>query len=95
MTGKLPTIVICRPTGTGLKYAQFIIVLEVKYTVKKVIVFPAPSLDVTNQTLPGRELLNFMYQRPTLCTLHIAVDFLKSLKIAVVWGGGGLVLGYS
>jgi len=31
----------------------------------------------------------FMYRRPTLCTLHIAVDFLKSLEIAVVWGGGG------
>ncbi len=30
----------------------------------------------------------FMYRRPTLCTLHIAVDFLKSLKIAVVLGGG-------
>jgi hypothetical protein len=30
-----------------------------------------------------------MYRRPTLCTLHIAVDFLQSLKIAVVWGGGG------
>jgi hypothetical protein len=30
-----------------------------------------------------------MYRRPTLCTLHIAVDFLKSLEIAVVWGGGG------
>jgi hypothetical protein len=30
----------------------------------------------------------FMYRRPTLCTLHIAVYFLKSLKIAVVWGGG-------
>jgi hypothetical protein len=30
-----------------------------------------------------------MYRRPTLCTLHIAVDFLKSLKIAVVLGGGG------
>ena len=30
----------------------------------------------------------FMYRRPTLCTLHIAVDFLKSLEIAVVWGGG-------
>jgi len=25
-----------------------------------------------------------MYRRPTLCTLHIAVDFLKSLEIAVV-----------
>jgi hypothetical protein len=35
----------------------------------------------------------FMYRRPTLCTLHIAVDFLKSLEIAVVWGGG-VVLGY-
>jgi hypothetical protein len=34
-----------------------------------------------------------MYRRPTLCTLHIAVDFLKSLKIAVVWGWG-VVLGY-
>ncbi len=30
-----------------------------------------------------------MYRRPTLCTLHIAVDFFKSLKIAVVLGGGG------
>jgi len=30
-----------------------------------------------------------MYRRPTLCTLHIAVDFLKSLEIAVVWGGEG------
>ncbi len=29
-------------------------------------------------------LILFMYRRPTLCTLHIAVDFLKSLKIAVV-----------
>jgi hypothetical protein len=29
-----------------------------------------------------------MYRRPTLCTLHIAVDFLKSLKIAVILGGG-------
>jgi hypothetical protein len=35
----------------------------------------------------------FMYRRPTLCTLHIAVDFLKFLKIAVVWGG--VLLGYS
>ncbi len=31
----------------------------------------------------------FMYRRPTLYTLHIAVDFLKSLRIAVVWGEGG------
>ncbi len=30
-----------------------------------------------------------MYRRPTLYTLQIAVDFLKSLYIAVVWGGGG------
>ncbi len=37
---------------------------------------------------------HFMYRRPTLCTLHIAVDFLKSMKIAVVWGGG-VLLGYS
>jgi hypothetical protein len=35
------------------------------------------------------ERYSFMYRRPTLCTLHIAVDFLKSLKIAVVWGGKG------
>jgi hypothetical protein len=32
------------------------------YTVKKVIVFPVPKQDVTNQTLPGRELL--YYSRP-------------------------------
>ncbi len=31
----------------------------------------------------------FMYRRPILCTLHVAVDFLKFPKIAVVWGGGG------
>ncbi len=35
---------------------------EVVYTVKKVIVFPVPSWDVTNQTLPGRKLFN--YSRP-------------------------------
>jgi hypothetical protein len=28
------------------------------YTVKKVIVFPVPSRDVSNQTLPGREEFN-------------------------------------
>jgi|LakMenE18May11ns_1017448.scaffolds.fasta_scaffold6691559_1 hypothetical protein len=39
-------------------------------------------------------ITNFMYRRPTLCTLHIAVDFLKSLKIAVVLEGG-VLLGYS
>jgi hypothetical protein len=32
------------------------------YTVKNVIVFPVPNRDVTKQTLPGRELLN--YSRP-------------------------------
>jgi hypothetical protein len=26
---------------------------------KKAIVFPAPSRDITKQTLPGRELLNY------------------------------------
>jgi hypothetical protein len=36
--------------------------LKVAHTVKKIIVFPVPSWDVTNQTLPGRELLN--YSRP-------------------------------
>jgi hypothetical protein len=29
------------------------------YTVKKVAHFPLPSRDVTNQTLPGRELFNY------------------------------------
>ncbi len=33
-------------------------------------------------------IIYFMYRRQTLCTLHIAVDFLKSLEFAVVWGGG-------
>jgi hypothetical protein len=28
---------------------------KITYTVKKVIIFPVPSRDVTNQTLPGRE----------------------------------------
>ncbi len=32
------------------------------YTVKKVSVFPVLSRDVTNQTLPGREKIN--YSRP-------------------------------
>jgi hypothetical protein len=40
-------------------------------------------------------IMFFMYRRPTLCTLPIAVDFLKSLKIAVVFLGGGVLLGYS
>jgi hypothetical protein len=31
------------------------------YTVKKVIVFPVLNRDVTNQTLPGRELLNYYW----------------------------------
>jgi|688.fasta_scaffold537622_1 hypothetical protein len=30
-------------------------------TVKKVIIFPVPSRDVTNQTLSGRELLNYSW----------------------------------
>jgi hypothetical protein len=32
---------------------------EFLYTVKKVIIFPGPSQDATNQALPGRELLNY------------------------------------
>ena len=41
--------------------------------------------------IPGLpfQLKNFIYRRPTLYLLEIAVDFLKSLEIAVVWGGGG------
>ena len=35
-----------------------------------------------------------MCRRPTLYLLEIAVDFLKSLEIAVVWGGGVVLLGY-
>ncbi len=30
-----------------------------RYNVKKVIVFPVPSRDVTNQTLPGGEKFNY------------------------------------
>jgi hypothetical protein len=41
-----------------LAYAHIVI----PYTVKKVIVFLVPSQDVTNQTLPCREILN--YSRP-------------------------------
>ena len=40
-----------------------------------------------------KALDDFMYRRSTLYPLEIAVDFLKSLYIAVVWGGG-VVLGY-
>jgi hypothetical protein len=36
--------------------------LRGSYTVKKVNYFPVPSRDVTNQTLTGREYLN--YSRP-------------------------------
>ncbi len=36
-----------------------------------------------------------MYRRPILWTLYVAVDFLKVLKIAVVWGGGGVLLVHS
>ena len=36
----------------------------------------------------------FMYRRPILWTLYGAVDFLKVLKIAVV-GGGGVLLVHS
>ncbi len=34
-----------------------------RYTVKKVIDFAVPSRNVTNQTLPGRELLNYSLLR--------------------------------
>jgi hypothetical protein len=46
--------------------------------------------------IPGLpfQLKNFIYRRPTLYLLEIAVDFLKSLEIAVVWGGGVVLLGY-
>jgi hypothetical protein len=43
------------PTMMGL-------IIRGHYTVKKFIDFPVPSLDVTDQTLPGREKLN--YSRP-------------------------------
>ncbi len=36
-----------------------------------------------------------MYRRPILWTLYGAVDFLKVLKIAVVGGGGGVLLVHS
>ncbi len=31
------------------------------YTVKKFLIFPVPRRDVTNQTLPGRELLHYSW----------------------------------
>ncbi len=33
-----------------------------------------------------------MYQRPILCTLYGAVDFLNVLKKCCWWGGGGLLV---
>ena len=36
-----------------------------------------------------------MYRRPILWTLYNALDFLKVLKIAVVGGGGGVLLVHS
>jgi hypothetical protein len=34
---------------------HFLLYYVISYTVKKVIDFPVPSRDVTNQTLPGQE----------------------------------------
>jgi hypothetical protein len=52
------TLSITNPQETG-EIAKPCIKHE---AVKKVIVFSVPSRDVTNQTIPGRELLN--YSRP-------------------------------
>ncbi len=41
------------------------------HTVKKVIVFPVPSRDVINQTLPGRELLIYSSGRVWLVTSRL------------------------
>jgi hypothetical protein len=65
------------------------------YTVKKVIVFPVPSRDVTNQTLPGREFLNYSRRgrvwfvtSPRLGTgKTIAIFYSVSSPVAVVLGG--------
>jgi hypothetical protein len=44
-------------------------------TVKKVIVFPGPSRDVTNQTPPGQELLNYYQQgRVLLMTSRLGTE---------------------
>jgi hypothetical protein len=37
----------------------YIQLIHITHTVKKVIVFPVPSRDVTNQTFPDQELLNY------------------------------------
>jgi hypothetical protein len=39
----------------ALMFGRLMLCLVDLYTVKKVIVFPVPSQDVTNQTLAGRE----------------------------------------
>ena len=52
-------------------------------TVKKVSDFPVPSRDVTNQTLPGRELLNYSWpQRVWLVTYRLGVG--KTLTLFTV-----------
>ncbi len=54
----LYTLSLCCPSSQYLKWE----LLSLLYTVKKVSHFPVPSRDVTDQTLPGREKLN--YSRP-------------------------------
>jgi hypothetical protein len=45
---------------------------------------------LTHTSVSDLYIIIIMYRRPILCTLYCAVDFLKVLKIAVVWGGGVL-----
>jgi hypothetical protein len=48
------------------------------YTVKKVIVFPVPSPDVTNQTHPARELLNYS-QPGRVCLVTFRLEMGKTI----------------
>jgi hypothetical protein len=59
---------------------------EGQYTVKKVNNFPVPSLDVTNQTLPGREILSYsrLGTEKSLTFFYSVENIYGSL-----WGGGG------
>ena len=55
-------------------------------TVKKVIGFPVPSRDVTNQTHPGRELLNY-FRRGRVWLVTSRLGTVKSITFFYSSGG--------
>ncbi len=52
--------------GNTIGELVHVITIEYTYTVKKVSHFPVPSRDITDQTLSGREKLNYSLSRKSL-----------------------------